>query len=108
MATTYYLRTLNPDGSERDIHEASSPTALGALIHEITVRRHAGESDELMTRHDDDEGQRLSVHFDIARNVDGEARAGLREAEKDEMYAEVRRRGEATGSGGWMSEGPSE
>ena len=110
MSTTYYLRTLNPDGTEREVLEASSPTALGALIHEITARREAGDSDELATLHDEDDAPpgmgTLSVRFDIFRMVDGESRPGLAEDEKEEMFAEVRRRGEASGSGAYMEEGP--
>ena len=109
MSTTYYLRTLKPDGTEKDVLEASSPTALGALIYEITARREAGDSDELATFHHDDEAPpgmgRLAVQFEIARVIDGEQRPGLTEAENEEMSAEVRRRGEARGSGAKMEGG---
>jgi hypothetical protein len=91
MGTTYHLRTLNPDGSEREIFTSSSVNALAALICEISSRRTLGKSDELATEHT--ASSYVSTHFDIARVVDGEPVPGLTEAETKELDAEITRRG---------------
>jgi hypothetical protein len=100
MSTTYFLRTLNADGSVRKTFRVSSIKALAAVIYEISTRRSLGESDELATRHE----SHVSVDFDVARVVDGEAIPGLTEAEMEELDAEVARRGPADEPPAWMSE----
>jgi hypothetical protein len=105
MSTTYFLRTLNEDGSVRETLRVSSVKALAALIYEISSRRSLGESDELATRGTaPPHGPYVSTHFDIARVVDGEAIPGLTEAEMKELDAEVARRGPPDEPPAWMSE----
>lgn len=106
MTTTYYVRTLNPDGSVRDTLRAESIKGLAAIIYEISTRRTLGDSDELATAHTAPTGRYVSTQFDVARLVDGEPVAGLTDAEQEELDAEVARRSPPDEPPAWIGEPP--
>jgi hypothetical protein len=104
MTTTYYLRSLNPDGSVRETFTASSVKALAATIYEISTRRALGDSDELATAHRAPSGRYVSTQFDVARVVDGEPVPGLTDAEQVELDAEIARRSPPDERPAWIGE----